>query len=633
MQERTNFGKKRYTMLLLMFWLCNFFAEAFQRNSHHNLFLVAPSCIVGYKVSSYYRTSQFTLFATSDRIQRMSKLGILSSQKQIEKSMVLVVNSTNSRQNTVIYGKGLNDGRNPTIESQAISMNNWGRNKTASSVVNILPVVQKPNAFNKRALLLDAKKQFREGNLEVAYEMFLKLIQDDKTNAFAWNGKVRVELERGETIKAKATLLEGFTHCPQNNHLQRTLAMLYVQTNRNSEAKDLLISSIHMNPRFPEYWNELAKIYISEGDMEEARSCFEDGLRNNPKSYSLMHGLGNFEFRLGNYEQAKCWLEKALQKAPSDLSFSVKISLHKVETKLKRYFAAEHTIDQAFQENPKNCLVILSKAKFHEHLGEIEQARDLFESGYLEAVKNADCYYFSQWAQFENRQLFESKKKLNSFVIRALNLQKEKKEWWNIDREHSLKPLSIKFHDFKYNNDLSIDFLNGYFTKPENQDIFLQHFFYNLTTEQLNLMKKNEVVKSLVHDIVKQIGVVRKLFQKAIVTNKMKMNRFILKLWVDFEMHHGMIDVAKRLLKSDIAKAMDISRSPGMALRLARFAAAEGKIDQARKYYRKALDTVSPLKSFPLLIGSIHLEIDCGDIEHAAFLLNEAKKRFPDNKT
>ena len=123
---------------------------------------------------------------------------------------------------------------------------------------NIMDKFEKAFSYHNAGLLTEAK------------DLYLEILQEDKTNAKVWN----------------------------------LLGMVYVQTNEYLEAETCLKKAIDLEPKLF-YLENLAKLYLQKGDFETSASIYEVLLKNRTEKYEYWFNLGLAYKNLKQWEKSK----------------------------------------------------------------------------------------------------------------------------------------------------------------------------------------------------------------------------------------------------------------------------------------------------------------------------------------
>ena len=123
---------------------------------------------------------------------------------------------------------------------------------------------------------LDAMKHFQQGSFQEAWELFSEEVRENPGNDAAWYYMANIaagdesRVQDAETYLKKAVALS-----PDNFWYQYTLALLYVNTDRQELAIPLLERLTADHPGKTDLYLDLINVYLSENDVEKALATLD----------------------------------------------------------------------------------------------------------------------------------------------------------------------------------------------------------------------------------------------------------------------------------------------------------------------------------------------------------------------
>ena len=144
---------------------------------------------------------------------------------------------------------------------------------------------------------IDGLKNYQSGAFEEAWELFREEVKENPDNDAAWFYMSSIaatdstRMQEAETLLKKAASLS-----PDNFWYQYTLAMLYVNTDRQELAVPLLEQMTADYPRKTDLYLDLINVYLSQNEVEKALATLDkiDAVRGR----SEIAGLTRAELKL-----------------------------------------------------------------------------------------------------------------------------------------------------------------------------------------------------------------------------------------------------------------------------------------------------------------------------------------------
>ena len=108
---------------------------------------------------------------------------------------------------------------------------------------------------------------------------------------------------------------------PESAYLKYNLALLYIASNLNTDAKEKLKSSIELDPDFVESYKLLGRLLSTSSDPEdkrEAEKYLKKAIKIDPDDSNSYFLLALFYLGEGDYNKAKSLLKEAIKLKPYD---------------------------------------------------------------------------------------------------------------------------------------------------------------------------------------------------------------------------------------------------------------------------------------------------------------------------
>lgn len=170
---------------------------------------------------------------------------------------------------------------------------------------------------------------------------------------------------------------------PRKPELFSNLAMICMQTGRESEARSLLKQALTINPRFPDARQHLATLYEQTGETEQAIRSYERLVSDFPKNFVARYLLANQIKARGDLDDAIAHYLLIMKQEPNYTQAHFSYSgVHKyqdasdphIATLLNLYESGSLALDGRIQ-------IAFALAKAFEDIGDYPQAFRYLESG------------------------------------------------------------------------------------------------------------------------------------------------------------------------------------------------------------------------------------------------------------
>jgi Flp pilus assembly protein TadD len=123
-----------------------------------------------------------------------------------------------------------------------------------------------------------------------------------------------VQLGRGLSAEAAATLQQAQDLAPADDVIVRRIAEAYGASHRTADAESLFRRAISLRPDYWENHNELGRFLASQGRYEEAKTPFREVIRLRPNSDTGYTNLAGMHIYRGEWAEAEPVLETSIQK-------------------------------------------------------------------------------------------------------------------------------------------------------------------------------------------------------------------------------------------------------------------------------------------------------------------------------
>ncbi len=128
--------------------------------------------------------------------------------------------------------------------------------------------------------------------------------------------------QRGYYDQAGASFQRALRDDPSSAEAQYGLGSVYLEQQRNSEARDCFQRAVESHASYPDTlpnaWNNLGLLATREGRTAEAVPYFREALRLSPDHLVSLENLGNAYRQLKDWDEARATLERAVAVGPQE---------------------------------------------------------------------------------------------------------------------------------------------------------------------------------------------------------------------------------------------------------------------------------------------------------------------------
>ncbi|MGI9553925.1 MAG: tetratricopeptide repeat protein, partial [Thermodesulfobacteriota bacterium] len=166
---------------------------------------------------------------------------------------------------------------------------------------------------------------------------------------------------------------------PNSAYLKYNLALLYIATNLNTDAKEKLKRSIELDPDYLESYKLLGRLLSTStdpGDKKQAEKYLKKAIKIDPEDSNSYFLLALYYIGEGDYSKSKKLLRKTIKLKPYDENALLFLGeLLREEENLED---AKFIYTELYDLNPKNFATILALASIEEKLGKFNRAEEYY---------------------------------------------------------------------------------------------------------------------------------------------------------------------------------------------------------------------------------------------------------------
>lgn len=185
-----------------------------------------------------------------------------------------------------------------------------------------------------------------------------------------------VQLGRGLSAEAAATLQRAQDLAPADDVIVRRIAEAYADSHRTADAESLFRRAISLRPEYWENQNSFGHFLSSLGRFEEAKHSFREVVRLRPDSDVGYTNLAGMHVYRGELAEAEGLLKVSLQKSPSAQAHNF---LGFVYYATGRYRAAVAEFRAAVESGSAHLVYQGNLGDAYRQLGETTQARSAYD--------------------------------------------------------------------------------------------------------------------------------------------------------------------------------------------------------------------------------------------------------------
>jgi len=243
------------------------------------------------------------------------------------------------------------------------------------AVLNCLKVQNIPTEINRR--LHEAGALMDGNDLELAEELYNKIIAESPISARAWHGLALIADRKGDQSKAIELLKRAIDINEEYvDALRDLIEILAIR----GPIRDLVLYSTkahEISPENPKYTLILAKAHLEEEDYTSSEYFFKKTIRLSPKLAQAFKGLGRLYMIQEDYDSAMKNFEKSLDLDEQDVS--TLNSLGMTYIKLGKYQEGIDKYQAALKIRPNDHRILFNLGYAKEKINDPESARYFYQ--------------------------------------------------------------------------------------------------------------------------------------------------------------------------------------------------------------------------------------------------------------
>lgn len=155
------------------------------------------------------------------------------------------------------------------------------------------------------ALEMRARFDYGFGSVEIAKELWTRIIEDNPSYVFALRGLGDVATVQGELAEAVKFYRRAVVLNPNNISMQVVLGIALLHNSQLEESRQVFEALLAREPNHIGAHVELGSVLVQLQQYEAAREHFEIALEVTPEQAEIHFGLANVYARLGNQEKSR----------------------------------------------------------------------------------------------------------------------------------------------------------------------------------------------------------------------------------------------------------------------------------------------------------------------------------------
>ena len=158
----------------------------------------------------------------------------------------------------------------------------------------------------------------KNGNLDEAESMYLKILENDAGNAEVWNLLGMLNMQKFRLSSAREYIEKAISISP-NPYFFENLAKVYLEIEDGEKAVELYLELLKIKPDYFDYLFNLASAYKLVKNYEKAIETYKKAGEVNPDNPDTFFNLGLIYDNLGEPANAIIYYKKALEITPDDI--------------------------------------------------------------------------------------------------------------------------------------------------------------------------------------------------------------------------------------------------------------------------------------------------------------------------
>ncbi|WP_262692590.1 serine/threonine-protein kinase [Kordiimonas aestuarii] len=151
-----------------------------------------------------------------------------------------------------------------------------------------------------------------EGKDEASEQAYVRALELDPSNFFAFRNYGRLLIKRNDLAEAEQKLKAAIAYYPEESTLYDLLGRVYFRKQEYGPSREAFKASLSMEPDNVYAHASLSATYYMEGDTAGAIAALQAGLQVR-RAAVLYSNLGTYYFALGQYPQSAQAFERALE--------------------------------------------------------------------------------------------------------------------------------------------------------------------------------------------------------------------------------------------------------------------------------------------------------------------------------
>ena len=241
-----------------------------------------------------------------------------------------------------------------------------------------------------KELFIQASEYHQKNNLEVAKELYKKILKKDPNYISAHNNLGLIFKNTGQIEKAKICFEKVIKIDSQITEAHNNLGLIFQQINQDKQAIDCFEKAIEINSNYsPAHFN-IASMFHKMGNNQAAKSYYKKAIELKPDYAEAYNNLGILCFQISENEKSISFLRKAIQINSS--YFDAYFNLALVFDKTNESEKAINCYQEAIRINPNFFNAYNNLGIAFKNLGKYQKAKDCYEMAIKINPKFSDAY-------------------------------------------------------------------------------------------------------------------------------------------------------------------------------------------------------------------------------------------------
>lgn len=240
------------------------------------------------------------------------------------------------------------------------------------------------------ACLSDALRNWKEGNFEIAVEIYEAILNENQHDYEVWHALGLLCFQIGKIAEARDFIERALSSEITPDYLSDYANVLFA-LDQKKEAESILREAVRLYPDNHDLWLKMASQQESMGMSSCAMESYEQAIYRSPNNLDAWRGLGKISLRVNDFEKALTCINRVLAIEPE--SGSALIDRGLALEGLGRLEESLDCFDKLCEDERNTVLVATKKALILHKLGRMSEAIVNVDHALNLEKDNADTHF------------------------------------------------------------------------------------------------------------------------------------------------------------------------------------------------------------------------------------------------